>query len=320
MLVADYRRVQGDYTKAASLVRGHLERRVRRRGLVGVEVTHRVKTPLSLAKKLLRKPDYRSLADVPDLAGVRLTVTTLDDRDHADEMIQDLFPTCGREDKAPPSPDSFGYLGIHYDVRLGDIRMSRVPPTLAACRCEVQLHTRVQTAWALITHDSVYKPDVAVTPAQRRHFARLVALLEIFDLEARQGLLEMRSTPDFAASRLVEQLQSLFVSLTDGVGDPALSVYLTPLLLEALYDPSDISGLADRLATMAAANAGYLGAKLLRYASDDRLPLLSQPEVLLLWERLDTDKYQTMHRWPVAVDASLLFESARALGVALPEE
>jgi ppGpp synthetase/RelA/SpoT-type nucleotidyltranferase len=286
---------------------------------MNTEVTHRAKTPLSLAKKLVLKPQYTELAAVPDLAGARLTVIGLDDRDVADRMIAAMFPSCVRDDKTPDAPDSFGYLGIHYDTRLSDMHLSRAPANLRELRCEIQLHTRVQGAWAMIAHDSVYKPNIMPTHEQRRHFSRMAALLEVFDHEAARGLNEMRAAPNLATAQLVEHLQVQFFDLTDAVGNPDLSLFVVPQLVEALYDAPDRPNIAALIDQLTQLRAPEIVSVVARYANDHRHPLMSQPELLLIWERLENDSYQVLARWPDAIDRSFLVETAPALGFELPE-
>jgi ppGpp synthetase/RelA/SpoT-type nucleotidyltranferase len=290
-----------------------------RERLLNVEVTHRAKAPLSLAKKLVLKPGYTELSAIPDLAGARLTVAGLHDRDVADHMITKMFPTCVRDDKTPDATDRFGYLGIHYDTRLGDIHLSRAPANLRDVRCEVQLHTRVQGAWAMIAHDSVYKPNLMPTNEQKRHFNRLAALLEVFDHEAERGLEEMRADPNLAMAQLVEGLQARFFRLTDTVGNLELSLSLVPLLVEALYDAPDRATVAEEIDRLMNVRGPEIASVVGLYANDDRHLLISQPELLLVWERLQNDSYQVLARWPETIDKSFLHETAVAIGFELPE-
>lgn len=319
-LVQAYRGARVSYAHLAALVARQVRGLLRKEGLVNAEVTFRAKEVLSLAKKVLTRPHYQRLDDVPDLAGVRVSVPTLGDCVVADRLIQEAYPDCGREDKSPGDAESFGYLGIHYDLRLGDRHVSRAPSTIRHLRCEVQLHTRVQTAWAIIAHSTVYKPSMAASSLLRRNLARLVALLEIFDLEADRGLLEMRDTPGFEVSKLVEELQREFIGVSDHVGDPELSLFLVPILKRSLFADVGYANVAARVAQLTKANRTYIRDRIRRYARDDRRPLMSQPEVLLLWERLDSDMFQVIAEWPAELDDSLLRETALALGYALPDD
>ena len=275
-LVAEFRERRPDFERVAALVGRHLARASLRNHLMNTEVTFRAKTPLSLAKKLVLKPQYTQLAAVPDLSGARLTVTGLRDRDAADHMIMGMFPSCVRDDKTPDAPDSFGYLGIHYDSRLSDMHLSRAPATLRELRCEIQLHTRVQGAWAMMAHDSVYKPNVMPTNEQRRHFSRLAALLEVFDHEAERGLNEMRTAPNLAMAQLVERLQAQFFDLTDTVGNPELSLFVVPQLVESLYDGPDRTNVTERVDQLTQLRASEIVSVVARYANDHRHPLISQ--------------------------------------------
>lgn len=319
-LVNEYRARVADFEKVASLVSGYVERACLRKPLLNTSVTHRAKAPLSLAKKLMLKPSYRLLSDIPDLAGARLTVTGLHDRGIAEEMIESMFPSCTRDDKTPYDPDRFGYLGVHYDVSLSDMQLSRASPNLKSLRCEIQLHTRVQGAWAVIAHDSVYKPSLMPTNEQRRHFNRLSALLEVFDHEAERGLTEMRRDPNLGMAHLVEGLQSRFFDVTSMVGNIELSLFLVPVLVNALYVGVNEAAVMTLVNALLVARSAEINSVVAAYANDDRRPLLSQPELLLIWERLDSDSYRTVASWPTEVDRAIIEDTATVLGYALPEE
>ena len=318
-LVTEYRARWKDFDKVAALIAGHLRRACSRTGLLYADVAHRAKDPLSLAKKLVVKSGYTTLSAIPDLAGARVTVAGLHDRDAADEMIMRMFPGCERDDKTPSAPDRFTYLGVHYDTRLSDIQLSRASANLRDIRCEVQLHTRVQGAWAMITHDSVYKPTAAPTNEQLRHFNRLAALLEVFDHEAERGLNEMRTAADLAMAQLVEVLQAQFFHLTNTVGNPELSLFLVPLLVDSLYDLADQPNVALLVDQFVQARGREVTVTVRRYLGDARHPIMSQPELLVVWERLQTDPYRVLAHWPASIHTSFLKETAPALGIALPE-
>jgi putative GTP pyrophosphokinase len=81
-------------------------------------------------------------------------------------------------------PDRFGYLSLHYVVRLGEGRLS-LPEykEFGEVRFEIQIRSILQHAWAEIEHDLGYKSEHAVPAQLRRRFSRLAGLLELADEE-----------------------------------------------------------------------------------------------------------------------------------------
>jgi ppGpp synthetase/RelA/SpoT-type nucleotidyltranferase len=143
----------------------------------------RAKEPQSLEKKLTRK-QYRSLDEIPDLAGVRIIVRYLNDVDRAVEILQSEFTVRELVRHSDSHPDeTFGYLSDHVIVELSAER-GRLNgwSGYSDFVCEVQVRTIVQHAWASISHSLDYKSDEEVPRAARRDLFRVAALLETGDM------------------------------------------------------------------------------------------------------------------------------------------
>lgn len=151
-------------------------------------VTHRVKDRASLAKKVTAaQPAYRSVTDVHDVIGVRIITHFPDEIEGISKLVEREFASIGesRKDKsAALDPDRFGYLSVHYVLKLSPAR-SKLPEysNYSNLVFELQLRSILQHAWAEIEHDLGYKSERAVPTEVRRRFARLAGLLELGDLE-----------------------------------------------------------------------------------------------------------------------------------------
>jgi putative GTP pyrophosphokinase len=151
-------------------------------------VSSRVKQRASLHEKLRKEEaDYRSLADVTDISGVRVTTYFHDDVDRIAELLVAEFevdPKHSIDKRHALDPDRFGYLSLHSVVRLSQNR--RALPEYVRFKelhCEIQIRSILQHAWAEIEHDLGYKSKVAVPKTVRRQFSRLAGLLELADQE-----------------------------------------------------------------------------------------------------------------------------------------
>jgi putative GTP pyrophosphokinase len=164
-----------------------LERLLDAAGLRVHSVTSRLKSRHSLAARLAR-PDkvYAALADVTDIVGLRVITHLEDDIDRVGEIIRADF-TLDEDhsiDKRKKDPDRFGYLSLHHVCSLSDSRARLTEyRRFADLKCEVQMRSLLQHAWAEIEHDLGYKAEGTVPAPLRRRFFRLAGLLEIADAE-----------------------------------------------------------------------------------------------------------------------------------------
>ncbi|NOU31671.1 MAG: GTP pyrophosphokinase family protein [Polyangiaceae bacterium] len=140
-------------------------------------VTMRLKARGSLARKLSR-PDrtYGRLWDVTDVIGLRVITYFEDGVDRVGELVEARLPVDfvhsvdKRSDRS-----SFGYRSLHYVCRLPEIP--------GDVRCEIQVRTMLEHAWAEIEHDLGYKSEEVVPAVVRRRLQRLAGLLELADQE-----------------------------------------------------------------------------------------------------------------------------------------
>lgn len=139
-------------------------------------VLGRTKEPTSLAEKIDRKK-YEAMEDVPDLAGVRIVCMYSSQVEAVSAIVHDEFEVLEESDKLENlGADRMGYQGVHFLVGLGSSYSDR---SLRGLRCEVQVRTVLQDAWALISHHLVYKNEESVPVRLRRDLNNVTSLLEI---------------------------------------------------------------------------------------------------------------------------------------------
>jgi ppGpp synthetase/RelA/SpoT-type nucleotidyltranferase len=160
----------------------------------------RVKTLKTTMEKLHRQPGLHSLAQIRDLAGLRVVVHgTRTDQDEIAARISALLPDDGRPPKLidrRADPRS-GYRAVHLEVRREGILM------------EVQVRTALQHKWAELFERAAdrlgrglrYGEHVRVTPPAATFLDALDALSEWIDLFERAG-----SPRDAARQAAIEQL------------------------------------------------------------------------------------------------------------------
>lgn len=161
-------------------------------GLKIHSVEMRLKSRQSLAHKLARPDrDYGDLWEVTDLVGLRVITYFEDAVDRVAEVIERRLPvdlSHSIDKRRRREPGAFGYRSLHYVCRLGEGGRGASESDSGVllperARCEVQVRTVLEHAWAEIEHDLGYKAPAAVPEPVRRRLDRLAGLLELADQE-----------------------------------------------------------------------------------------------------------------------------------------
>lgn len=164
----------------------------------------RVKSWASIAEKIRRKGvQAASLADVRDVAGIRVIALFRRDLTSIQQLVERNFSVLHKEDTFSRLGDQrFGYGSIHYEIQPPDGWLD--VPTLGkleGLRAELQVRTGSQHIWASASHVLQYKKESHVPPPLQRTINRVAALLETVDLEFERVLAEREEyTRDIAES------------------------------------------------------------------------------------------------------------------------
>lgn len=157
--------------------------------LVKIPITYRVKTDTSLLEKAFRRKgkDYKSPYDqIEDKVGIRIVVLMGSQLKLVKEVLEALEGIDAKvardfAEEREKEPLMFDYQSIHYILRPTNklvVGSRTIDSTFA---CEVQIRTILQHAYAELTHDTLYKPNVAADPAVHRSAALSQALMEAAD-------------------------------------------------------------------------------------------------------------------------------------------
>lgn len=154
-------------------------------GIKQHSVTSRVKDRSSLSKKVSRKNKYECISDITDVVGVRIISNYSDEVDKISRIIEKEF-SVDRENsidkRAALDPDRFGYLSLHYVVKLNPARSKLLEYSeFRDLKFEIQIRSILQHTWAEIEHDIGYKSNREIPRQVRRKFSQLAGLLELAD-------------------------------------------------------------------------------------------------------------------------------------------
>lgn len=186
-LLADYDQNRGLYIDFTNKLRSLVEDLVAGAGVKFHSVTCRTKERESLSAKVQAETKYKSLADVTDISGLRITTYLQDDVETISKLIENEF-AVDRENSIDKGkaldPDRFGYVSVHYVVSFSDERCNLSEyRRFRGVKAELQIRSILQHAWAEIEHDLGYKSEQEVPREIRRRFSRIAGLFELVDTE-----------------------------------------------------------------------------------------------------------------------------------------
>lgn len=174
------------YKAYAECIQTLLENLLKQNNLPYHSITCRVKDRASFLAKFDRK-GYSTLEEITDMAGIRVIAHTTSDELAISELIKQefIYDNSQSGDKADGlKDDQVGYLSIHYIAELNNAR-SQLGEYSAykGLKCEIQIRTLLQHAWAEIEHDRNYKFGGVLPKDIRRRFYLVAGALELMDAE-----------------------------------------------------------------------------------------------------------------------------------------
>lgn len=283
------------YDKLCQRVVDLLKRHLREQAIFA-EVMGRTKDTSSLLKKILKK--QCSYEEVTDKAGARVIVRFRHEVNSVCTAIDEGFDVLRKEDKEEGlGHNQVGYLAVHFDIRLKSLPPDNEDAVLTPLPCEIQVHTLCQNLWAFMDHELSYKPVFPTPEEIRRKIYLLNALLEIADRNFDSISAEVAALPGAYAAGTMLSLEKHFYRFTDTEYDPELSQQVLEDLRQ-LFSSIEIAKMPSIIDNFVAENETKLQSIFEEYRGVDDGPLfLSQPEVLLIFQRLESDPFVLQELW-----------------------
>jgi putative GTP pyrophosphokinase len=133
------------------------------------------------------KTPYTIREKITDLIGLRVICLYEDDVERVRQLLSPEFQVLDVTNKIAQmegTEDSFGYKGLHLDLKLNNVRKSMGEyQAYAEYPFELQIRTIVQDSWSVIDHKIKYKKSIPNN--LRRRINTLAALFELADREFR---------------------------------------------------------------------------------------------------------------------------------------
>ena len=194
--LAWYKEKKELYARFAEMVLNKIEMALEERNIIIAYSSAREKSMESLQEKCQRTVYDKSKEryvykyndprnQITDFAGVRIVTYLNSDISIIRNVVEAIFNIDieNSVDKATlMNENEVGYLSVHYIVSLKELPYEE--RAYAELKCEVQIRTLLQDAWAQIFHDRYYKNNVdliEMTPDLKRTTNLIVGSLELLD-------------------------------------------------------------------------------------------------------------------------------------------
>ncbi|VVB62951.1 Region found in RelA / SpoT proteins [uncultured archaeon] len=205
-------------------------------------IQSRVKDVDSFLDKSRRKQCRNPIEEIKDIVGLRIVCLFLSDITRISDIIRKSFDAIEEDNKIDSSEATlFGYLSMHFIVKLKDDCSGPRYQALKGLSFEIQIRTLTMDAWANVSHYLDYKSEVDIPGELKRDFYALSGLFYVSDTH-----FEM-----FFKSRqnVTQRLEESELLPTQEINLDSLKIYLNKKFPERehLSNPSDISELVDEL-------------------------------------------------------------------------
>ncbi|MET2012367.1 RelA/SpoT domain-containing protein [Microbacterium chocolatum] len=284
-------------------------------------VTGRVKARRSLIRKLAKDGhgSLRSWEEITDKVGVRVICSTKRDRKAAARALERHGWASKRRENKKADAQSLAYTGVHVTVHDGKQIDSEGLPIL----CEIQVRTRAQDAWSVVSHKLTYKGLIDLPTRFKRVVWRLTVLTEIFDDDIQRMFKKRESLPAYEVARAVEYLDDQYEALLGEPGGAPDDLDIMNVLWRAYSEEeqsnfsrliadfiANTADLAERLRSHQPGQPGYM---------DSRDWMFTQPEVLSVLERGSNNEHMLVHVAAGTDLADSITKTCAAYGIVLPD-
>lgn len=327
-LTADeaFQRFKQEHPRIESALRAteaHLQYATARRG-VTCEVTSRVKEASSFKNKIYRKGYNDPWKEITDKAGVRVIVPHRGLLTPALDVVKECLDVVEVQDdrQTPGDEDRLRYPRLHVQAAMVG---GEQDPDGTPYQCEIQLRTEAVDLWSRMSHKLLYKPGISPPPDVRRSLYRLIALVELFDLEVERGVEAMAQHPELARSNdLLNTAEQVYRTFTDHPYSTDLSHEVIDTLARTIDDTTayseQLTQFAERFRERLERAYAEYGPTSVLFLKHGRYLLASQPESLIIFERLShvRSRFDLHIAWKNSeLPDSMITDMAQIWGVAL---
>lgn len=150
-----------------------------------LSVSYRTKSKEGILEKVGRKNYKKPRDELTDISGVRVILYLNSDVSKVGDIIESTFNVDSKnsmDNEYRLSSDKMGYRSVHYVCDIGAERNAlKENENISGLRCEIQVRTMLQHAWAELAHDRNYKFGAQLPLPIQRKINLFSSMLEIAD-------------------------------------------------------------------------------------------------------------------------------------------
>ena len=301
---------RSEYQKFANHIKKILITTTRKRKVI-CSIDARAKEVDSFVKKAILK-NY-SYEEIKDKAGVRIIVTYEEDLSPLIKIVRTLFDVIDSEKKLDSlKSNELGYNAIHFEVKLKQSYIESLSGQYRDMICEIQLHTQAQNLWSTVSHKLLYKASTPLPIEIKRNIYHLSALTGIFDNAVKNVKKDIFSNSSEA--KILSILEKNYYRFS---GYQSFNRELSREIIQELQElltKEEKLNFENIINDFVVKDEDKLEEFFDYYLEDDSYSLLlSQPEILLILERLENNKFALRDKW---IEKILPFKMLRDIAIA----
>jgi len=178
--------------------------------------------------------------------------------------------------------------------------------------CEIQLRTTCQDNWSELSHALAYKTEIDIPSDITREINALSAVFELADNQFQLIQTKIDDLPESNPIRILNYLEKFFYSKIENIYDydRELSGHLLKRIDKLYADTSPIHKIQDFLAKNEEKIIEVIDANQDCY-------FFTQPEIVLILERLENEKYTFVDYWGTLYPIDELEKIANVWGTSI---
>lgn len=230
-------------------------------------IPSRVKTIQSFLDKMKRKDSKKPFEEIQDIVGLRIVCLFISDISRISDILKEYFYIISEDNKIDQTESSFGYLSVHFIVKLKDNCSGPRYDSIIGLPFEIQVRTLAMDAWANISHYLDYKSELDIPKELKRDFYALSGLFYVADKH-----FEMFFK---SRERNTRRLEELEIMPDQEINLDSFTVYLNKRLPDREHSsPDAVSEMVSELKEFGYTTIGDI--ERILYSTQDAFPLYEE--------------------------------------------
>jgi ppGpp synthetase/RelA/SpoT-type nucleotidyltranferase len=265
------------------------------------EISFRTKELLSIVKKIKKKQREKqySYSDLNDKLGIRIICSFQDEMGLIDNFLHQHF-NIKKVERKKDSIDirTLDYISNHYDACINCAKTEfKKNKHLEHLIFEIQVRTLNQHAWANTAHTLSYKQEAEIPSVLMRKVYRLLSLYEIADDEFSLVNEALVNDPQTKVFNVLRKLEGKTYKYAQIDFDRETSLFAIGNILKYLQ-PNEIHKFQAEIDQFIKKNEK----KIQNIFKENKnrfieIPILTQPEIFLIWFSLEFFPYSITDNW-----------------------